>query len=64
MSDDRFDIDATARRYFEVHGEWAWLEVGLIADRHYANGDIGLFRDWARVAQRLDALLPWTAVSD
>ena len=60
MKDDaQFDIEATARRYFEVHGEWAWLEVGLIADRHYANGEMSLFRDWVRVGQRLEELLPW-----
>jgi hypothetical protein len=58
------EIEATARRYFEVHGEWAWLEVGLIADRHYANGEMASFRDWARVAKRLDALLLWNRVSD
>ena len=53
------EIEATARRYFEVHGDFAWLEAGLIADRHYANGDMGLFRDWVRVANLLDELLPW-----
>ncbi len=58
------EIEATARRYIEVHGDWAWLEVGLIADRHYADGEMSLFRDWARVAKRLDALLPWTGASD
>ena len=59
-----FDIEATARRYFEVHGEWAWLEVSLIADRHYANGDMRLFGEWVRVGKRLDVLLPWTGAVD
>ena len=58
------DIEAIARRYFEVHGEFAWLEAGLIADRHYANGEMGLFRDWVKVAKRLDQLLPWIKVED
>ena len=43
MTSYSFDIDATARRYIAVHGDFAWLEVALVADRHYANGDMGLF---------------------
>ena len=63
-NDAPMDVEATARRYFEVHGQWAWLEVSLIADRHYANGDMGLFRNWVRVGQRLEELLPWAGVVD
>ena len=48
-----------ACRYFEVHCDFAWLEAGLIADRHYARGDMPRFSDWVRVANRLDELLPW-----
>ena len=40
-NDAPMDVEATARRYIEVHGDFAWLEAALIADRHYANGDIG-----------------------
>jgi hypothetical protein len=58
------DIEATALRYFEVHGQWAWLEVSLIADRHYAQGNMALFRDWARVAKRVNELLPWADVAE
>jgi hypothetical protein len=57
-------IEATAKRYAAVHGEWAWLEAGLIADRHYADGEMDHFRDWVRVAKRLDDLLPWVGVSE
>lgn len=58
------EIEATALRYFGIHGQWAWLEVGLIADRHYAKGDMALFRDWARVAKRVNELLPWVDVAE
>ena len=58
MNGDQFDIDATARRYITFHGDFAWLEAALVADRHYANGDMGLFRIWALVVERLDTRLP------
>jgi hypothetical protein len=58
------EIDATARRYVEVHGDWAWLETQLIADRHFANGEAKLFQDWVRIGKRLDQLLPWIGVPD
>jgi hypothetical protein len=40
------------------------LEVGLIADRHYVNGNMHLFEEWVRVGKRLDELLPWTGATE
>jgi nucleotidyltransferase/DNA polymerase involved in DNA repair len=40
------------------------LDKARIADRYYANGQMVLFRDWARVAKRLDELLPWARIAD
>ena len=57
-NDAPMDVEATARRYITFHGDFAWLEAALVADRHYANGDMGLFRIWALVVERLDTLLP------
>ena len=57
-SGDSCDIDATAKRHIAVHGDFAWSEAALVADRYYANGDMGLFRVWALVVERVDALLP------
>jgi hypothetical protein len=52
-----FDIDAIAKRYLTGHGDFAWLEAALVADRHYAR-HLGLFEAWKMVVDRVDELLP------
>jgi hypothetical protein len=41
-----------------VHGNGAWLEAGVVADRHHANGEMRLFRLWKLVVDRINELLP------
>ena len=52
------DIDAIAHRYLSVHGDLAGLRTALVADRHYANGEMGLFKVWVLVINRVNELLP------
>jgi|HubBroStandDraft_2_1064218.scaffolds.fasta_scaffold2161755_2 hypothetical protein len=52
------DIDAIAHCYVTVHGDFAGLHAALVADRHYANGEMGLFKVWLLVTNRVNELLP------
>ena len=41
-----------------------WMGFGVVADRHYANGNMRLFGEWVRVGKRVDELLPWRSAVD
>ncbi len=50
------EIRRTAAQFIKLHGEHAWLEASLRADKAVEDGDEAAVRAWKRVVAAIDEL--------